>query len=1075
MIGQRLSHYRIMDQIGSGGMGVVYLAHDEQLDRSVAIKVLFPGSLSDETAHKRFRKEALSLARLNHPNIATVHEFGSQDGSDFLVTEYIAGTTLDAMIAPGPVSADEVLRLGMQLAEGLTAAHQQGIVHRDLKPGNLRLTTDGRLKIIDFGIAQLLPHPSNFGSTETVSQMHEIAGTLPYMAPEQLRGERTDARSDIWSAGAVLYELATGRRPFAESNAAVLINAIQNDAPVPPSQMNPALPLGLGQVILKALEKNPAHRYQSASELGFDLKRVATTSTIPASWRRRRRLWLALAGALSGVAVIAAIGGYFFLHRNKTPEAASSTVNRRRTIAVLGFKNLSGRPEDSWLSTALSEMLTTELSQGDQVRTIPGESVANMKLSLSLSDADSFSRPTLNRIRQNLGSDDVVLGSYLLLGDGQLRLDLRLQDAAAGETLVSVSEKGKASEMDQLVSRAGAELRAKLGIGALSEVQSAAVKASLPANPEAARLYSEGLQRLRLFDALSAVNLLKQAIALDPEYASSYSALAEAWNTLGYESKAKDQARRALDLSAHLPSEERLLVEGRAHELSSETAAARESYRALWEMFPDNVDYGLFLLRTQITEGHPVEAEKTLAELRKTSVSEADAARLDLAQAGIAESLGDFKQQQSFAERAANRGRGIGANLLVALALHMEANAWERMGQTPKAIALANQSRDLYIAAGDRLGAARILLQVGDALSDKGDFEGAKKQYEEALPVFREIGAQRTIRATLERMGNVFYNVGKFDEAKTYFQQALSFDHEIDDPRGLASDYGNLANALDGLGDLPGALKMQQRSLAAFNDVGDRRGAAETLNNLGILLLEMGDLAEARRYYEQALALHREINYRRGEPYPITGLGDTFFAQGDLVGARKQYEQALALCKEINNEDLTAQLEVSLALIALAEKRYSDGEALARQAAAAYEKSNSPGNAAWAQAVLARNLLGAGNLIEAQSAAGRAITLSQQTLTPHYEAVLADARVKARLGKWAEARRELESALTSTRRFGYRLYEYQVRLALGEIELWSGSASSGARLTALESDAKSHGYLLIANQARELSGQIKTL
>src|SRR5271170_4008263 len=271
MIGQRLSHYRIVNQIGSGGMGVVYLAHDEQLDRDVAIKILFPGLLSDAAARKQFRKEALSLARLNHPNVATVHEFGTQNGSDFLVTEHIAGTNLDALITPGPVSTDEILRLGMQLAEGLGAAHQQGIVHRDLKPGNLRLTTDGRLKIIDFGIAQLLDQPSGFASTETASQLQQISGTLPYMAPEQLRGEKTDARSDIWSAGAVLYELATGKRPFAESNPAVLINTIQNVTPVPPTQLNPALPPGLEQVILKSLEKNPAHRYQSAGELGSDL------------------------------------------------------------------------------------------------------------------------------------------------------------------------------------------------------------------------------------------------------------------------------------------------------------------------------------------------------------------------------------------------------------------------------------------------------------------------------------------------------------------------------------------------------------------------------------------------------------------------------------------------------------------------------------------------------------------------------------------------------------------------------------------------------------------------------------
>ena len=189
MIGKQLSHYRIEEQIGAGGMGVVYRAHDEQLDRDVAIKVLPPGSLGDEAARRRFRKEAWSLARLNHPNIATVHEFGSQDGNDFLVTEYIAGITLDVKLARGPLPVTEVVRLGMQLAAGLAAAHQQGLVHRDLKPGNLRLTTDGRLKILDFGLAQFTTHANEIGLSVTLTQSQETSGTLPYMSPEQLSGE----------------------------------------------------------------------------------------------------------------------------------------------------------------------------------------------------------------------------------------------------------------------------------------------------------------------------------------------------------------------------------------------------------------------------------------------------------------------------------------------------------------------------------------------------------------------------------------------------------------------------------------------------------------------------------------------------------------------------------------------------------------------------------------------------------------------------------------------------------------------------------------------------------------------
>ena len=211
MIGQTLGHYRVLEQIGAGGMGVVYRAHDERLDRDVALKVLPPGTLGDENARSRFRKEALTLSKLNHPNIETVFDFDTQDEMDFLVMELIPGTTLDQKLGARGLPEKEVLRLGQQLAGALAAAHEQGIIHRDLKPGNLSLTPDGRLKILDFGLARLLQPVSDSAITDSLSATRGPVGTLPYMAPEQLRGEKADARSDIWSAGTVLYEMATGR------------------------------------------------------------------------------------------------------------------------------------------------------------------------------------------------------------------------------------------------------------------------------------------------------------------------------------------------------------------------------------------------------------------------------------------------------------------------------------------------------------------------------------------------------------------------------------------------------------------------------------------------------------------------------------------------------------------------------------------------------------------------------------------------------------------------------------------------------------------------------------------------
>ena len=1072
MLDQTLSHYRIVERIGAGGMGVVYRARDEQLERDVAIKVLPPGALADDAARKRFRNEALSLARLNHPNIATVHEFGSQGEIDFLVTEYIPGLTLDAKLARGALSSKEVLDLGGQLARGLAAAHEQGIIHRDLKPANLRLTPDGRLKILDFGLAQLTPHASEQGLTVTLTKSQEVTGTLPYMAPEQLRGELADARCDIWSAGAVLYEMASGKRPFPQSNQPLLINAILNQSPDPPSKATASVPSGLEQIILKALDKDPRRRYQSARELGVDLERLSTGTLpvfVPPSENAK---WYFLAGAIALVLVLAT-AGYLFVHRTRPVASIVSPRNHRRSVAVLGFKNVAGKPEEAWLSTALSEMLTTELGQGDQLRTVPGESVAQMKRSLSLPDTDSFSQETLSRIRENLGSDDVVVGSYIPLAAGVIRLDLRLQETAAGEILASVSEKGSASQIDELVARAGAELRGKLGVAGLSDAESANVRAALPSVPEAARLYSEGLEKLRLFDALAARSLLEKAAALDPNHAPTHSALAEAWSALGYDEKAKEQAKRALDLSASSSREERLVIEGRYNAITKDWPGAISSYSALWEFFPDRVDYGLLLVRAQTGGDHANDAVATIADLRKLPLSKGESARIDLAEATVAAGRSDYKLQQSAAEKAAQEGTAIGANLFVAGALRVEGDAWQRMGQPDKSKPLIDQARELYTAGGDLGGAAVCLLLIGDRLYDEGHFEDARKQFQQALLFFRKIGDQRHTRGSLERIGNSYYDQGNLPTAKDYYQQALKIDLELGGPVDLASDYGNIANAMDAMGDLEGSRKMQEQSLAFFEKSSDRRGTAVTVGNLGNLMVELGDPGSAKKYCEQALGMMHDISYHAGESYPTAGLADALLMMSDVGGARKQYEQALKLSQDAQQDDHAAQVQTALGVVALEETRLADAEALARAAVVIFDKDNVADNGAWARAVLARSLLAQGKLPEAQTAVAQAVALAQKTASQpqRFEAFLADAQVKAKAGKTSDANKQLETVLASARKSGYRSFEYQARLALAEIELQTHSPLAETHLAALEKDARDHNLLLVANHAHALSQQ----
>lgn len=302
-------------------MGVVYRAHDDRLNRDVALKILPPDSLIDENQRRKFRIEALTLSALNHPNIATVHDFDSQEGVDFLVTELITGAGLDTILERGPLSENEVLRLGAQMAEALAAAHGQNIIHRDLKPANLRLTSDGRLKVLDFGLAKLV-QPVAEALTETAN--NAAAGTLPYMSPEQLRGDPLDPRTDIWGAGAVMYEMATGRQPFAAKTTSALSGEILHSSVVPPRRKQPGLSPRLDDIIVKCLEKDPENRYQSAKELLVDLRRLASPTAVvgvPGRTPSHRVLAVAtIAAALVVAAVILWIAWQSGSHGLPNPE-----------------------------------------------------------------------------------------------------------------------------------------------------------------------------------------------------------------------------------------------------------------------------------------------------------------------------------------------------------------------------------------------------------------------------------------------------------------------------------------------------------------------------------------------------------------------------------------------------------------------------------------------------------------------------------------------------------------------------------------------------------------------------------
>ncbi len=623
----------------------------------------------------------------------------------------------------------------------------------------------------------------------------------------------------------------------------------------------------------------------------------------------------AIVGATAAVLLIGLGTSYFLIRparRHNALEVASSAptapVHARRSIAVLGFKNVSGRAGEAWLSTALSEMLVTELAAGEQLRIVPGENVAQMKINLSLPDEDSYGRETLARIYKNLNADDVVLGSYIPLGNGQLRLDLRLQDAVQGETLASVSEEGSEGEIDALASRAGATLREKLGVSAVSDAEAAAVRASLPSDPEAARLYSEGLAKLRIFDALAARDLFEKSVTADASYPLAHSALAFAWSTLGYDAMAEQQAQRAFELSGNLPREQRLWVEGRYRETTHEWTKAIDAYKSLQDFFPDNVEYGLRLVAVQTSASQGKDALETITQLRRLPTPASDDPRIDLAEANTAIALGDFRRAQETAGVAATKGQALGAFSLMARARLTEGMALQNLGKMKEAVQAAEQAKKFFADAGDRGGVASALLNLGTLLYATGDTAGAKRTWEESLSISRSIGFQADIQLALNNLATVLWHTGDLAGAKVLFGQSLEISKKRGDARGEARTMNNFAGMLYQQGDLPAAQQMEENSLDVYRRIGDKSSTASALSNLGMLLREQGNLPDSRARYEESLTLYREIGEAGGVASVTNSLGNLLHMRSNFPEAKAMYEQSLAAYTKI--DDKTGMLEV---------------------------------------------------------------------------------------------------------------------------------------------------------------------
>jgi DNA-binding winged helix-turn-helix (wHTH) protein/tetratricopeptide (TPR) repeat protein/TolB-like protein len=782
------------------------------------------------------------------------------------------------------------------------------------------------------------------------------------------------------------------------------------------------------------------------------------------------------------VAIFAVLGFLTFVRprlKKKSPKpesAAAATITPRRSVAVLGFRNASGKEDAAWLSTALSEMLSTELAAGNQLRLVSGEEIANARHGTEWPTADSLGQDSASRLGSALSSDLLVTGSYTVIGSGQsaqVRLDARLQDAHNGHIITEAAGTSTAQDIFPLVSHVGSRLREELALPGITGDQFAGIRASVSSNVDAERFYSLGLEKMRSYEAVTARDLFEQAIKLDPQFSMAHWALANALDFLGYDQLSKLEAKRALDGSAQLPQPERLMIEGFYYEDQSDWKKAASTYRSLYALFPDSLDYGFRLARAEWVGGESVAAQDLIHHLRQLPAPESSDPRIDLWEARVTASV-DRNISIELAQTAARKAQALGLRLTYAHARLEECRGLGWAGHPHEALVACEEARDIFLKAGDRFETARTAWQMADRFREQGLYADALRYYDEAEKHLREVGNRASLAAVLNNMALVYEAQGEFARAGKLYEESAQKDRETGETANLADAMTNIASVRSKAGDLKGALQASQESVNLTRSQNPDLNP-DCLTMAASLQQSAGNLEEALELAGESVSIERKVGDAPELINALMAVGDALAAQANFAGARKNYEEALVLAQKSNAAATVANLQVSLADLAMSEHHPADAEPLLREALREFTKEKAASSTMQAQMGLARSLLAQSKLVEAQKVAGDARASAH--MVHDYQLVLDFSALQAQIdaagghespGKLAGDLARLRSAIAGANKRGYFEAAAKAQLILLEIQTHRNPTAPRSEVEKLMRSCQSRGYITIANRAQSL-------
>jgi eukaryotic-like serine/threonine-protein kinase len=1137
--------YRILRFLGEGGMGSVYEALDLELGISLALKTL-RAETTAPLALERFKREIHVARQVSHPNVCRLYDLGrhrSPDGQDlvFLTMQLLDGETLRERIArAGAFSPAEAWPLVRDMAAALDAAHQAGIVHRDFKSGNVMLvpSREGlRAVVTDFGLAREMVDSGREALTATAG----FVGTPTYSSPEQIQGSEVGPASDIYAFGVVLYEMTTGRLPFDDAPTPwIAVVRRLNEMPTAPLVLVPTLPASWNEAILRCLEREPEERFENALEVaesldppssghnlpplrsaapvvsasgggsrtggqrssggrrggttavqlpvGFGTEAMPAVSRPPPARRARPRELLLI--SLGALLLLLGLGFALLRDREKPagPEqpgpaaGAPAGGEARPTIALFGFKNLKQNPEAGWISTAVTEMLAMEVASGDRLRVIPSDQVARLKSELQLAEEVSFSDERLAKVRDNLGSDLVVLGSYLV-ENGALRLNLRVQNARTYETVSDFQESGKESELIALIEQVGERLRGDLGLAGLTPAEAQAVRAAFPESSAVARIYAEGLAHLHRYELVDATRKLEQAAREAPGNALVQVALSDAYQLAGYEAKADEAARRAAGAAKGLATRYRLWIEAVHYEASRDWQAAIDTFETLWKLYPDDLEVGLRLAKLQVGRTANFDnAMVTFDRLESLPPPAGSDPRIDVMKTFALLRMGQFDRALAVAEAAVVESHKRGAVISEASAYAYIGAAQQNLGNLDQALAAIEKARQLFLRVGYREGASQTLTTTSRVLVARGDLAGARQRLEEAISLQRQNGVTAKLRFSLEALGGLYQTHGELAKAISLYEECLRLSQGFDDQQAFYNKV--YAHALFQLGDLDKGRAALAAGEALAQKTQDRILFNEFKKVRAALAYQQGELGAAEKGFRELLEVYRQTGQPNHLAAATLQLAQIDLDRGELGLAAEKIGQANALHSADKYDEVMDRrlLEAALALEQgkLDEARKLLEEQLAVPVAQQIPRCETEALTGLARLELLRAAAARGTAAEGhrQAAAGYARRAADrlgevESLGRRLRYGIGVERVRGLTGD-AGARAAALAALAGLREQAeakkFALTALEAELASLEIAKAGGDGAAGGKLDALAARAESAGYGALARQARQAAG-----